>query len=221
MTNSYQATSKDSPERIAKRVYGSDSVDLADSHLVLNVLNQIAADDFRSSGTDNPLLFALSGYLQEIFLQINCNDLSLSNEIKILRAYVSLLGVANRRHIDLNVVFRERSCINLPRGWVARIARCMSSAIRPHLAGDWHMQAVLGGDLCSEAIAISVELKGLASHQVADMECARRQFETWCVENAEYLDIRSTQWLQSEPRQLRLICNISARARSLLNSAEV
>ena len=61
-----------------------------DAHLVMNVLNQMAAEDFHDRGVEDPALFALSGYLQEVFRQQTSPRSTLADGARLLETHLNL-----------------------------------------------------------------------------------------------------------------------------------
>ena len=76
---------------------------LADSHLVMNSLNQLAAHFHAKTAEEDPRLFAVADYLRFVFRGGTEPYLSLDEELALLQSYVQLVG--RNRSLDLPLEF--------------------------------------------------------------------------------------------------------------------
>lgn len=80
-----------------------ESATLADSHLIMNVLNQLAASMHARLGDEDPRLFALADYLRLVLRYGTTDWIPVHEEFLLLQSYVQL--VARNRMIDLSFEF--------------------------------------------------------------------------------------------------------------------
>lgn len=73
-------------------VVSHDSATLADAHLVMNSLNQVAARMHSSTGEEDPRLFAVADYLRFVFQGGSEDRLPIRHELQLLQSYVQLVG---------------------------------------------------------------------------------------------------------------------------------
>ncbi|RYD66936.1 MAG: histidine kinase, partial [Verrucomicrobiaceae bacterium] len=76
---------------------------LADSHLVMNSLNQLAAHFHARTGEEDPRLFAVADYLRFVFRGGVEPHLPLDEEFALLQSYVQLVG--RNRGVDIPLEF--------------------------------------------------------------------------------------------------------------------
>lgn len=73
-------------------VHRHDQPTLADAHLVMNSLNQVAARMHSNSGEEDPRLFAVADYLRFVFQAGSDDRLPIRHELQLLQSYVQLIG---------------------------------------------------------------------------------------------------------------------------------
>lgn len=76
---------------------------LADSHLVMNALNQMAASMHARSGEEDPRLFALADYLRIVLRYGTEESIAVHEEFLLLQSYIQL--VARNRLLDIPFEF--------------------------------------------------------------------------------------------------------------------
>lgn len=184
---------------------------MIDAHLVMNVLNQMAARDFKQHGVEDPLLFALSDYLQEALRSQEYQGMSalpLSKEVRLLEVHAKLLAAVYRSELSLSIELNQDSVLILKPGFVARVVGCLLQSSLPQFAGSWHVQVNFDGDAGSFGdVKTTITFRNTAQNHTLDMAVAKRRLEKLC--KAEDC-LRSAYWYQDQPQQLQLVCNFGA-----------
>lgn len=179
-----------------------------DAHLVMNVLNQMAAEDFHDRGVEDPALFALSGYLQEVFRQQTNPRSTLVDGARLLETYLNLYSLVHGSKIELSILMNEEMAGRLADHRLFQFANCLLAATQPKFGGRWRMHFALeaDGDLPS-SMRILVDLQAMAGEaQGIDMPAA--QLGLAGMEHADNSHITRVAWTQHQPTDLRLECTV-------------
>ncbi|MDO9403244.1 MAG: hypothetical protein Q7T87_04375 [Polaromonas sp.] len=88
----------------------------------MNAMNQIAARDISLSGTENPLLFALSDYLREALSRLEMPVVSIRNDARIMEAHLLLHGCVAHGAVTVSVEACPPDVFRFQRGTLCMIA---------------------------------------------------------------------------------------------------
>lgn len=184
---------------------------MIDAHLVMNVLNQMAANDFKLHGGEDPLLFALSDYLQEALRSQDFQGifaLPLSKEVKHLEVHAQLLAAVYRAELNLNAELKQDAILLLKPGFVARVVGCLLQSCQPQFGGTWNLRVVFERDPGSLGdLKSTFEFANSSPNHVLDMQVAKHRLDKLC--KAEDC-LRSVFWSQPDSQRIQLICNFGA-----------
>lgn len=116
-----------------------DPPTLADIHLVMNCLNQLAAHFHAKTQEEDPRLFAVADYLHIVFRDGNERAIQIHEELELLLSYVRLLEV--NRSLDISFAFTPGADVDGRAGRSGmRVQRHLScdlvSALMRALPGD-------------------------------------------------------------------------------------
>lgn len=145
---------------------------ILDSHLVMNALNQIAAADFLAHGLENPLLFALSDYLQEALPVSVQPSIKLARELRLLKAYVELCAKTANAEIDVHLQSSALEQTSVRTGVLAALAAALLRGMQPAQNGRWRLTLGLAprSNLASAFLGGQLELRGLMQGQGIDVD---------------------------------------------------
>ena len=179
-----------------------------DAHLVMNVLNQMAAEDFHDRGVEDPALFALSGYLQEVFRQQASPRSTLADGARLLETHLNLYSLVHGSKIELSILMNEKMADRPAEHRLFQLADCLLAATQPKFGGRWRMHFALeaDGDVPS-AMRILLDLQAMAGEtQSIDLPAA--QLGLASIERGDCPHITKVVWTQHQPTDLRLECTI-------------
>lgn len=179
-----------------------------DAHLVMNVLNQMAAEDFHDRGVEDPALFALSGYLQEFFRQQASPRSTLADGVRLLETYLHLYSLVHGSKIEMSISMNEKTANRSTDRCLFQLANCLLTATRPKFGGRWRMHFTLQEeDQPASSMRIVVDLQAMAGEsQGIDMVAA--QLSLVNVEHAGQPRIMDAVWTQPQSSDVRLQCII-------------
>lgn len=198
----------DSTTRVGDEPLAPHQPTRLDAHLVMNVLNQMAAEDFHDRGVEDPALFALSGYLQEVFRQQISPRSTLADGARLLETHLNLYSLVHDSKIELSISMNEKMADRPAEHRLFQLADCLLAAIQPKFGGRWRMHFALevDGDVPS-AMRIMVDLQAMAGEtQGIDMPAA--QLGLAGIEHADCPHITKVVWTQHQPTDLRLECTV-------------
>ena len=191
--------------KTVQRPHRSSRVDV---HLVMNVLNQMAAEDFHDRGVEDPALFALSGYLQEVFRQQASPRSTLADGARLLETYLHLYSLVHGSKIELSIAMNEKTANRPADRCLFQLANCLLTAIRPKFGGRWRMHfALQTEDEPTSSMRILVDLQAMAGEtQTIDMAAAQLSLEN--IECASQPHIMEVVWTQPQSTDIRLQCTV-------------
>lgn len=127
-----------------------DPPTLADVHLVMNSLNQLAAHFHAKTQEEDPRLFAVADYLHLVFRDGNEKSIKVHEEFELLLSYVRLLEVS--RSLDIAFTFTPDADGHAVRSGV-RVQRHLSCDLVAAL-----LRALPGDSARTAALQLSFEL---------------------------------------------------------------
>ena len=149
---------------------------MIDSHLVMNVLNLMAARDFKEHGRESPLLFALSDYLHVAFLHQEENTLLLVDELATLKARVSLVAEVQAGQIELIVHNGGQSHWRVKPGALSSVAAGLLGLARGHQSRVARLTMAM--ESTADALGrtrVTVEMVELNEGDIYDLNAASRR----------------------------------------------
>ena len=179
-----------------------------DAHLVMNVLNQMAAEDFHDRGVEDPALFALSSYLQEVFRQQASPRSTLADGARLLETYLHLYSLVHGSKIELSIAMNEKTANRPADRCLFQLANCLLTATRPKFGGRWRIHFALQAEgETARSLQILVDLQAMAGEsQCIDMAAAQLSLEN--IEHAGHYRITAAVWTQTQPTDVRLQCTV-------------
>lgn len=115
-----------------------------DTHLVLNVLNQMAAKNFLHRGEEDPALFALADYLQQALVQRT--NATLGDDVRLFETHLKLSALMNIIKLDLHISgivdLADRPSVPC----LFEVISSLLAAVRPQLGSRWRTKFRLEQD---------------------------------------------------------------------------
>jgi len=179
-----------------------------DAHLVMNVLNQMAAEDFRTRGVEDPALFALSDYLQEVFRQQASSRTTLADEVRLVETYLNLYARVHGCKLDLNISMSGNLAGRPADRCLFQFANCVLGATRPKFGGQWQMRFAMEADSELEtSMRVVVHVQAVAGEsQSIDLPVAQKKLAD--IESGGHPPLKKIVWTQQQPTDLQLECTV-------------
>ncbi len=151
---------------------------VVDSHLVMNVLNQLAAHDYSERGEENPLLFALSDYLRDVFLMLDHPLASLAHEARLMEAHATLVAQAMGVDLGFTASAFNADASYLQPGTLTAVAGAMLKAAKPAAGTRWQLALTSSADPARPGSRVAmVDLSGLSASCEINLESAQLQVQ--------------------------------------------
>lgn len=179
---------------------------MVDSHLVMNVLNLMAARDFKERGEENPLLFALSDYLQEALQRSAAATVSLRSELRLLNKHLQLLAELREKPAMADISSSPNAQdVLLPSGALTRVAAAFFSAAASRQSDLLQMQCDISAPDEHGLLQISFTVRKPDAGSALDMvACQKRIKELWASSQWPMRLESDVAWRQDRPEHLQL-----------------
>lgn len=182
---------------------------LIDAHLIMNVLNHLAARDFVEQRGEDAWLFSLSDYLQEALRQQRLQSLTLADDVRLVEPHLNLSALVRSAELDLTIELGRDLGNRLANRCLFELANCLLASMRPQFGGQWRMRIKLAE--MPEAFTGFSLLVELESTDASQATVDRRAAQTTLDElSAETCAVGNVIWFQESPSRLRLECTVSA-----------
>jgi hypothetical protein len=137
-----------------------------DGHLVMNVLNQLAAQSYLQSGKECTQIFALSEYLSEALRQIGDRYNTLRQDAHLLRLHLQLLATLHRFELELKIMMETNDAHKIQKGSLYALSQCFFQSATPAYGGKWKMHVTLCNDINSpHTLRTIIEMQGVSHGQ--------------------------------------------------------
>lgn len=185
---------------------------LVDSHLVMNVLNNLAAEDYTKRETENLLLFALSDYLREVFYRIDRPSLSLFDEIKSLRVHVNLLAEVSGWKVSYSINNTvENTKLKVVPGCLVHIFNCLLNSFQSHPGASWALSVNISDERAlPDQLIVKIDLQNLNNLGWPELYHAEEQLINLTQTKIQSIRFESIKIMRESLDHLRMECHLRA-----------